>query len=320
MQGLVFDCVGVLLAQIPSFGRQFAFSDTQPPVSESGQDFPLEKIISTIATDTNEGRWKISCFGELRIRRENGEIIDWNTKAGATKKLKTIFAFLLLRGEKGATLEELADLLWPDSDSTEASLNRLYHSINYLRIILQPNATAKNSPFVVQQSSVYFLKLPYDSWIDIPMFQELCYKGNQHFKEGNLEQAKICYESAERIYRGQLFNDIPLKYVENNDNDWCWSKRSWFHDMYQKLLYSLASIHRQMGQLSQAIYYCDKVLADEPTLEAAQKEKLLALSASGRIDALHRQYKIYSESLRKFNLGTPSQEIKEIYLNLSKNN
>ncbi len=152
------------------------------------------------------------------------------------------------------------------------------------------------------------------------MFQKLCYKGNQHFKEKNLEQAKICYESAERIYHGHLFKDIPIKYVDNYDNDWCWSKRTWFHDMYFKLLYSLANIHRQMGQISQAIYYCDKVLTEDPTIEVAQKEKLMALAASGRFDAMHRQFKIYSESLRKFNLGTPSQEIKELYLNISKNN
>jgi two-component SAPR family response regulator len=308
------------LANIDS-QRQFIFPKSQN-VSANKEDFPLEKIQGSSVAQTNEDRWKISCFGELRIRRENGELIDWNTKAGATKKLKTIFAFLLLRGEKGANLEELADLLWSDSDSTESSLNRLYHSIKYLRNILQGSSltSAKESPFIVQQSSFYYLKLPNDSWVDIPMFQELCYKGNQHFNEGNLEQAKICYESAERIYHGQLFNDIPLKYIDNTENDWCWSKRSWFHDMYHKLLYSLANIYRQLGQLTQAIYYADKVLADDPTIEAAQKEKLLALAASGRYDALHRQFKIYTESLRKFNLGAPSQQIKDIYVNLTKNN
>jgi two-component SAPR family response regulator len=301
--------------------RQFVLpKSTQANVLEK-DDFPLEKIQSTSVAQTSEGRWKISCFGQLRIRRENGELLDWNTKAGATKKLKTIFAFLLLRGERGASLEELADLLWTESDSTEASLNRLYHSIRYLRAILQcSEKDVKGSPFIVQENSVYFLKLPQDSWVDIPMYQELCYKGNQFFKEGNLEQAKICYESAERIYHGVLFKDIPIKYIDNNENDWCWSKRTWFHDMYFKLLYSLANIYRQMGQLTQAIYYCDKVLSEDPTIEAAQKEKLMALAASGRFDALHRQFKIYTESLRKFNLGAPSREIKEIYLNLSKNN
>ncbi len=285
------------------------------------ENYPIEKIFNSMVAQANEGRWKIRCFGELRIHRENGELIDWNTKAGATKKLKTIFAFLLIRGEKGATAEELADLLWSDSDNTEQALNRLYHAIRYLRMVLNGKGeSVRDSSFIIHQSSVYYLRLPYDSWIDLPMFQELCFKGNQHINEGNLEQAKICYESAERLYSGDLFNDIPIKYIENNDNDWCWSKRFWFHEMYHKLLYSLANIYRQLGQLSQAINYCDKVLAEDPTLEAAQKEKLLALAESKRFDALHRQFKIYTESLRKFNMGYPSQEIRDLYVNISKKN
>ena len=301
--------------------RREETSHSQQVTKSEKENYPVEKMANSMVAQTNEGRWKIRCFGELRIHRENGELIDWNTKAGATKKLKTLFAFLLIRGERGASAEELADLLWADSDNTEQALNRLYHAIRYLRMILNGNSeTEKKSSFIVQQSSVYYLRLPYDSWIDLPMFQELCFKGNQHIKEGNMEQAKICYESAERLYSGDLFNDIPLKYIDNNNNDWCWSKRFWFYEMYHKLLYSLANIHRQLGQLSQAINYCDKALAEDPTLEAAQKEKLLALAEAKRFDALHRQFKIYTESLRKFNLGQPSQEIRDLYTNLSKKN
>lgn len=283
--------------------------------------YPLEKSFSTQIAQTEEGRWKIRCFGELKIRRENGETIEWNTKAGSTRKLKTIFAFLLIRGEKGASNEELADLLWPDAETTEQALNRLYHAIRYLRLILEGESQSKTkSSFIVHQGSNYFLRLPYDSWIDLPMFQELCFKGNQHLKEGNFEQVKICYESAERLYSGDLFSDIPQKYIDNNENDWLWSKRFWYREMYHKLLYSLANINRQLGDLSLSIKYCDKALAEDPNLEAAHREKLFALAESQRFDALHRQYRIYCESLKKFNLGQPSEDMRKLYLNLSRKN
>jgi two-component SAPR family response regulator len=280
--------------------------------------YAVEKSFLTKIAQSTEGRWKIRCFGELRIHRENGELIEWNTKAGSTKKMKTLFAFLLLKGEKGATSEELADLLWPDAETTEQGLNRLYHSIRYLRIIL--GGENDGSSFISYQNSIYYLKLPFDSWIDLPMFQELCFKGNQHIQEQNIEQAKICYEAAERLYSGDLFHDIPLKYIENNDNDWCWSKRYWYSEMYHKLLYSMAKIYRELGNLSVAINYCDKALAEDPLLEAAHIEKLITLAASQRFDALHRQFRIYTDSLRKFNNSQPSAEIRTIYLNLSKKN
>jgi hypothetical protein len=67
--------------------RQFIFPKEQLSKVANKEDFPLEKLQGSSIAQTDEGRWKISCFGELRIRRENGEIIDWNTKAGATKWL-----------------------------------------------------------------------------------------------------------------------------------------------------------------------------------------------------------------------------------------
>lgn len=285
--------------------------------AERSKKYTLEKTIHTRIAITEEGRWKIRCFGELRIHRENGELINWNTKAGATRKLKTLFAYLLLKGEKGASGEQLADLLWPDADSTEIAMNRFYHSIRFLRQVLGGDKTSgKDESFVVNQNSMYYLQLPYDSWVDLPMFRELCTKGKIHAQNNELEQAKICYQSAERLYSGKLFKDIPIKYIEDNDDDWCWSKRYWYKEMYQKLLYSLASVHRQLGDTALAISYADRALSEDPNLEEAHREKMLVLATVKRYDALERQYKIYSESLKKFNMGTPSSDLKKLYLSL----
>lgn len=283
--------------------------------------YPVQNSISTFKAQTDEGRWKVRCLGELKVYRENGDLIDWNSKGGATKKLKAIFSYLLLKGEKGATPEELADLLWKDEADTRQTLNRLYHCIRYLRVALSGQGSSqKESPFIVYQNGHYHLALPYDSWIDLPMFEELCFKGNQDLRENKLEQVVICYESAERLYRGDLFSDIPIRYVENSENDWCWSRRFWFKEMYHKLLYSLAGVHRQLGNLNEAIKYADKALSEDPCLEMAHQEKLKALAAAKRPDAIHRQYRVYCESMKKFNMGMPSEAMRMLYLNLFKNN
>lgn len=290
---------------------------THPSLPSS---YAVEHDFSAGVAQSSEGRWKIRCFGDLRIHRENGELIDWSTKAGATRKIKTLFAYLLSRGERGAQAEELADLLWPDADDSDQALNRLYHVIRYLRIVLGGPNEAKKSSFILHQGSSYTLRLPVDSWVDLPMFQELCFKGNQFLKEGQLDQVRICYESAERLYSGPIFQDIPTKYLDSPENDWLWSRRLWYQEMYLKLLHSLAGVYRQMGDLALSLKYCDKALAVDPSLEAAHREKLLTLAASERWDALHRQYRVYLETQKKFNAGQPSHEIRLLYLNLSKNN
>ncbi len=292
-----------------------------PPILPP-KDYPMDKL-SNIQTDSKEqGRWKIRCLGDMKVYRNNGQLIDWHTKGGATKKVKTLFAYLLFKAEKGASTEELADLLWSDTLDMALSINRLYHTIRYLREILEgnPNHDLRHSTFILHQNNRYYLTLPLDSWIDLPMFQELCFKGNEHFQQQQFEQALIVYQAAERLYQGDLLTDLPQKYLDNAEQDWCWSRRFWYRDMHHKLLHNLATIHRCMGNLSEALNYCEKAFSLEPSSEPAHREKLLALKAANRMDAVHRQYRLYCESLKKFDLGAPSQEMIALYAKIIEKN
>jgi two-component SAPR family response regulator len=285
------------------------------PTVLAAQDYHIVKLTNIQTTHNEQYRWKIRCLGNLKVYRNNGQLIDWNTKGGATKKIKTLFAYLLFKGEKGASTEELADLLWSNILDTTLSTNRLYHTIRYLREILEGNSDHdfRRSSFLLHQNNRYYLTLPPDSWMDLPMFQELCFKGNEHFQQQQFEQALMVYQAAERLYQGDLLTDIPQKYLDNTEQDWCWSRRFWYRDMYHKLLYSLAAIQRQMGHISEALNYCEKAFSLEPSSEPAHREKLLLFAAANRMDAVHRQYRLYCESLKKFDLGTPSQEMMTLY-------
>jgi hypothetical protein len=68
----------------------------------------------------------------------------------------------------------------------------------------------------LHQNNRYYLTLPPDSWIDLPMFQELCFKGNEHFQQQQFGQALIVYQAAERLYQGDLLTDLPQKYLDNS--------------------------------------------------------------------------------------------------------
>lgn len=295
-------------SEIRNLTSEIPFSESAVPV------YHIDKTLYSRIAQSDEGRWKIRCLGDLKVYRNNGQLIEWDTKGGATKKVKTLFAYLLFKGEKGASIEELADLLWSDTLDMTQSANRLYHTIRCLRLVLDgKESNLRQSPFIIHQNTHYYLTLPQDSWIDLPMFQELCFKGNEHFQHQNLEQSLICYQSAERLYQGDLLTDIPQKYTDNTEHDWCWSRRFWYRDMHHKLLHNMANIHRQLGNISEALNCCDKALAIEPCSEPAHREKLLSLKAANRLDAVHRQYRLYCESLKKFDMGVPSVEIKDLY-------
>jgi hypothetical protein len=87
-------------------------------------------------------------------------------------------------------------------------------------------------------------------------------------------------------------------------------------DMYVKLLYGIAAIHRGQGQVAAALGYADRALRIEPTSEAAQREKLLALHAARRRDALDRQFRLYCQLLDQARLGPPAAELSALYQRL----
>ncbi|MEZ5009757.1 MAG: BTAD domain-containing putative transcriptional regulator [Chitinophagales bacterium] len=271
---------------------------------------------TAVAYNSEEGRWKIRCLGKLKVYREYGELIKWNTTHGSTRKIKTIFAYLLYKGEKGASAEELADMLWPDDD-IEVSMNRLYHNIRFLKLALSPQLkdNKESSPFIIREEKHYHLALPPNSWIDLSMFQELCFRGNVHYKNGNYKEALICYQSAERLYLGELLQDIPNKYIDNMEHDWCYSRRQWYKEMHQKLLLESATIYRSLSNITDALACCDRALAIAPYSENANIEKLLVFHEANRKDAFKRQFEVYSKTLKKFDMGEPSSNIRNIYYN-----
>jgi two-component SAPR family response regulator len=279
--------------------------------------YDLEAPALFIAQNSDQGQWKIRCFGRLRVYREDGDLVRWQVGRAATRKTKILFAFLLYRGQAGAATEELIALLWPQAPDETAALNRLYHVVNALREALSPGlARLRESPFVLNEQGRYYLAVPPHTWIDLPMFQELCYRGARLLRTEDPGQALLCYESAERLYTGDYLADIPQQYADYAEDDWFWSRRYWLRGMYVKLLHSIAGIHRERGQIAQALGYADRALRIEPTSEAAHQEKLLALHAARRRDALDRQYRLYCKILEQAQLGSPAPDLAALYQRL----
>jgi two-component SAPR family response regulator len=261
--------------------------------------------------------WKIRCFGNLRIYREDGSPVRWSTANGATIKTKALFAYLLHRGTSGASAEDLADLLWPQAEGMNQSLNRLYHTIHCLRTALSPNLKhSRASPFVLGHDHYYRLALPEGTWVDVPIFEQFCRRGEKLLKAGQLEDALACYVSAEALYSGSLLSDIPPEYAENTERDWCWSRRYWLEEIYVKMLTQMSSIYRQVENPQRAIAYGEKALKLEPCFERAHQELMRSFSGMGRRDAIERQYRLCVNALRRQEGRAPSADTRILFQTL----
>ncbi len=266
---------------------------------------------------TMRQRWKIRCLGKLRIYRQDGTPVRWDQIHGATVKTKTLFALLLQKGPKGVSADEVADFLWPDASSLSQSMNRLYHTVHCLRSALDPNPSSKpRSDLVACIDHRYFLALPEGTWVDGPIFEQYCRRGEQLLKAGNLAASLTCHQVAEKLYSGSLFSDIPEKYTANTENDWCWSRRYWLEEMHVKMLTYTARIYRELGNVDHAVIYAERALQVEPCFEPAHQEAIRAFQVLGRRDAVERQYRLCSEALRRFEDRAPSSQTRALFQSL----
>ncbi len=291
----------------PAFGEA---KQPEQPQTLSPQ-YNLELALPLLTVDNAGGKWKIRTFGPLRVYREDGTLLNWKVTGGATRKLKTLFIFLLFRAEAGASPEELIDVLWPELEDLEQGHNRLYQSVTSLRRVLtQPGGEGRQ--FLRQEAGRYLLTVPEHTWLDFPMFQELCFQGAALQGARDTAEAITAYQSAQRLYTGEFLADLSLDSTSSATLEWCHNRRYWFRDMYLKAMTNLARLYRLSGQLPEAQAACDLVLRTEPTYEAAQEEKLLAYAAAARPDAVRRQFGLFEQTLKRAGLGEPSESLRQL--------
>jgi two-component SAPR family response regulator len=259
---------------------------------------------------TGGARWKVRCFGSMRVYRADGSPIEWHRedgggRGGSTRKLRGLFAVLLLGAERGASSAELIEVLWPDAKSPEHALNRLHHTVNELRRCLLPALVApREHPFIVRQDQRYFLRLPPGSWVDVEEFPQVCRQGGDLLRDGRLREALICFESALKLYTGDLFADLPASITEGGDADWCSTPRAWLRELWLKVHGDCARIHRELGNALQAAVHCRALLKHDATSAAAHAELMRLHATQGRRDALDRQFAHYRAALLQAGHGS----------------
>ncbi|TWO72849.1 hypothetical protein FN976_00975 [Caenimonas sedimenti] len=253
-------------------------------------------------------RWKVRCLGNMRAYRSDGQPILWHRedrpgKAGSTRKLRGLFAMLLLAADRGATAAELIEVLWPDASTPELALNRLHHTVNELRRCLLPpvageeRVAPRQHPYLVRHDQRYFLRLPPNSWIDVEEFPQLCRQGGDLLRDGRLREALICFESALKLYTGDLFADLPASLTDGADADWCASTRAWLRELCLKVHADCARSHRELGNLLQAAAHCHTLLKQEPASSFAHSELMRLHAMQGRREALDRQFQLYRQTM-----------------------
>lgn len=294
---------------VPDYtGLEFFDEDGRGMARSSGPDWLSTRRRIDVARHL-EPRWHIRCLGQLRVYRD-GELVNWNLPGSAPKKSRTLFAYLMNAGEKGAHAERICELLWPGDAPEDTKKARLHHAVAMLR------KTLNTKDSVLRSGEYYQLNPPVGSWTDISSFEQSCRRGLSLAKQGLEVEALKVYAPGERLYEGDLFEDIPVEYVHSELEDWCLPRRRWLREMALKLYRDMAIIFRSQGQLDNALERCRMALSMDPANEDTNIEAMRIFHAQGRIDAITRQYRQYLTTAEEEGSVPQNAPIHRLYKNL----
>ncbi|WP_232230445.1 bacterial transcriptional activator domain-containing protein [Marivivens sp. JLT3646] len=196
--------------------------------------------------------------------------------------------------------------MWSEEPDENKKRKRLHHAITMLR------NTLGGAGFVRRNGNYYTLVPPEGTWIDIATFEQLCNRAKVLSKSEKLEDAIALLDAADRLYSGELFEDLPAAYFENDMENWVVPKREWFRDMALKVLRDKAAILRQQGRFRDALSSCQKALQMDAVCEIAHAEAMRIFHAQNRADAIARQYRQYLSSMDAMELKPETDTLERL--------
>lgn len=152
----------------------------------------LEKIKKLLAIQSIESRapvMKVQCFGSFQTTNKAGEIVKW-----PTKKTEEMFAYFIVKEGQIVNKWIIADMLWPEMDSSRA-IHNVYNTIYRMKKTFE-KFSLPLSIRVINEG--YVLEVEGEAEVD---FYKI--RGLSAQRDLTSDQLQLMHN----LYAGPLFND-----------------------------------------------------------------------------------------------------------------
>jgi DNA-binding SARP family transcriptional activator len=148
---------------------------------------------------------RIHALGSLRAELDGAALHRWGGEKAGARQAEAIFAFLFDRGDRGATKDEIIELVWPDVDLDRADV-AFHRTMLGLRSALKPGlrARAPEGPIGFRKDR-YRLEPSVVAWSDVGEFEALLAQAGA----AEPDAAVGLLERARALYRGDYLDDCP---------------------------------------------------------------------------------------------------------------
>jgi len=183
---------------------------------------------------------RVYALGPLRVERDGATIRSWGGPKAGSRQAEAIFAFLFDRGERGASKDEVTDVVWPDVDLERADL-AFHRTLVGLRAVLDPRRQRGGSDDAVTfHNDRYRLNPTLVGWSDVEAFTELVARSGQ---TADPTESSRLLEEARALMRGDYLDDCPFY----GDSEYVEERRRILRGRLVDLLVTLGERHEARG-------------------------------------------------------------------------
>ncbi|HET9417277.1 MAG TPA: hypothetical protein VFP30_07025 [Candidatus Limnocylindria bacterium] len=222
------------------------------------------------------GQLRVHALGPLRAELDGEPIRRWGGEKAGSRQAEALFAFLLDRGERGASKDEIVELIWPDVDLDRADV-AFHRTMLGLRSMLRPGRRGRGMPAAVTfHNDRYRLDPSLVGWSDVAEYERLLGDAGRAPGDGGTR----LLEEARALYRGEYLDDCPY-YGDSADVE---ERRGALRSRQVDLLLELGRRHAERGDrpAAAACYREAQALANEDLPEVADALTALGAPTSAR--------------------------------------
>jgi SARP family transcriptional regulator, regulator of embCAB operon len=213
---------------------------------------------------------------------------------------RMLLAYLLLHRERPLTGDGLGGVFWPDA-APEVVRNRLHVALYGLQRDLR---ALTPHPIVIHGSRGFSFHPRVDLWIDVEAFDEAIVAARN---EGTPTEAALArYETALRLYRGELLEDTPFE-------EWTLLCRERLRLQYLEALDHVAKLRFELGRYADCLDACQHLLPGDLCREDIHRLIMLCYARMNQPHLAARQYHQCRRQLRD-ELGIePSETTQQLF-------
>jgi DNA-binding SARP family transcriptional activator len=246
--------------------------------------------------DPNENfghlKLRVALFGEPRVLTQND--VEIRVKS---QKAALLLAYLAHFNNRHHSREQLAEVLWPDSDGDSARA-RLRNVLSELRRVVEGAGVDPNAVITATRTSIEFT--PGCVQTDVARFEGLLKEARNQDPDSAISLLKQAVDISSSELCTTLYDE------------WILLERPRLTNLRHATLARLASTLVDLGRLSEAEEAALILLREEPASEAAHNALIATHIAAGSYAAARRQYATLEHILLAEHGTPPSGTSKEL--------